>query len=76
MWQEPVTASTCSKFAEGMARVAGGLLQLKQPPGIIHQVFLVLGVHGVHLAVLAALIKQRTQEKLGEPTYCTKTSEL
>lgn len=49
--------STCSKFTEGVVRVASRLLQLKQPPGIIHQVLLVLRIYSIHLPVLTALIK-------------------
>lgn len=59
--------STCSKFTEGVARVACGLLQLKKSPSIIHQVLLVLRVHGIHLPVFAALVKQWTQKKLSKP---------
>lgn len=59
--------STCSKFTEGVARVPSGLLQLKESPGIIHQVLLVLRVHGIHLPVFAALVKQRAQKELGKP---------
>lgn len=59
--------STSSEFAEGVTGVASGLLQLKEPPGIVHQVLLVLGVHSVHLPVLAALVKQRAQEELSKP---------
>lgn len=55
-----------------MVRVASGLLQLKQPPGIIHQVLLVLRVHSVHLSVLTALIEQWAQEELGKPTEIAK----
>lgn len=50
-----------------MIGVARGLLQLKEPPGIIHQVLFVLRVHGVHLPVLTALIKQWAQEELSKP---------
>lgn len=66
--RKPERCSTCSKFTEGVVLVAGGLLQLEQPPGVIHQVLLVLRVHSVHLPVLTALIKQRAQEELGKPT--------
>lgn len=59
-----------------MVRVAGGLLQLEQPPGVIHQVLLVLRVHGVHLPVLAALVEQRAEEELGEPTWVNGTGSL
>lgn len=55
-----------------MIRVASGLLQLKQPPGIIHQVLLVLRVNSIHLPVLTALIKQWAQEELGKPTEIVK----
>lgn len=58
---------TRSEFTEGVVGVAGGLLQLKEPPGVVHQVLLVLRVHGVHLPVLTALVKQRAQEELREP---------
>lgn len=51
-----------------MVWVARGLLQLKKPPGVIHQVLLMLGVHRVHLPILTALVKQRAQEELGKPT--------
>ena len=51
-----------------MVRVPRGLFQLEQPPGIVHQVLLMLRVHGVHLPVLAALVKQRAEEELGKPT--------
>lgn len=60
--------STCSEFTEGMIGVASRLLQLKEPPGIVHQVLFVLRVHSVHLPVLAALIKQWAQEELCKPT--------
>lgn len=60
--------STCSKFTEGVVWVARGLLELKKPPGVVHQVLLVLRVHGVDLSVLAALVEQRAQEELGKPT--------
>lgn len=60
--------STRSKFTEGVIGVASGLLQLKEPPRIVHQVFFVLRVHSVHLPVLAALIKQWAQEELSKPT--------
>lgn len=58
---------TGSEFTEGVVGVARGLLQLEEPPGVVHQVLLVLRVHGVHLPVLAALVKQRAQEELGKP---------
>lgn len=64
--------STCSKFTEGMIWVASGLLQLKQPPGIIHQVLLMLRVHSIHLTILTALIKEWAQEELGKPTESTR----
>lgn len=60
-------APTRSKFAEGVVGVARGLLQLEEPPGVVHQVLVVLRVHGVHLPVFAALVKQRAQEELSEP---------
>lgn len=60
--------STSSEFTEGMVGVASCLLQLKEPPGIIHQVLFMLRVHSVHLPVLTALIKQRAQEELSKPT--------
>ena len=50
-----------------MIGVTRGLLQLEQPPGVIHQVLLVLRVHGIDLPVLAALVKKRAQEELCEP---------
>lgn len=58
---------TRSKFTEGVIGVASRLLQLKEPPGIVHQVFFMLRVHSVHLPVLTALIKQWAQEKLSKP---------
>lgn len=51
-----------------MIGVAGRLFQLKEPPGVIHQVLFMLRVHGVHLPVLTALIKQWAQEELSKPT--------
>ena len=57
---------TCSKFTEGMIGVSSSLLQLKQPPGIIHQILLMLRINSIHFPVFAAFIKQRTQEKLGK----------
>lgn len=59
--------STCSKFTEWVVRVACGLLQLKKSPSIIHQVLLVLRVHGVHLPVFAALVKQWAEKELSKP---------
>lgn len=58
---------TSSKFTEGVFRVASCLLQLKEPPGIVHQVLFMLGVHSVHLPVFTALVKQRAQEELSKP---------
>lgn len=52
-------------------RVSSGLLQLEEPPGVVHQVLLVLRVHSVHLPVFAALIKQRAQEELSKPAEAT-----
>lgn len=58
---------TGSKFTEGVFRVASCLLQLKEPPGVVHQVLFMLRVHSVHLPVLAALVKQWAQEELSKP---------
>lgn len=58
---------TSPKFTEGVFRVASGLLQLKEPPGIVHQVLFMLRVHSVHLPVFTALVEQWAQEELSEP---------
>lgn len=58
---------TGSKFTEGVFRVASCLLQLKEPPGVVHQVLLMLRVHSVHLPVFTALVKQWAQEELSKP---------
>lgn len=50
-----------------MARVACGLLQLKKPPSIIHQVLLVLRIDSIHLPIFAAFVKQGAQKELGKP---------
>lgn len=55
-----------------MARIASSLLQLKESPGIIHQVLLMLRVHSIHLPVFTALIKQRAQKKLCKPAEICK----
>lgn len=49
-----------------MIGVSSSFLQLKQPPGIIHQILLVLRINSIHFPVFAAFIKQRAQEKLGK----------
>lgn len=73
MW---TTNFTCAELAEGVVGITGGLLQLEEPPGVVHQVLLVLGVHRVHFTVLAALIKQRAQEELGKPAQTERQTEL
>jgi len=49
-----------------MTGISSSLLQLKQPPSIIHQILLMLRINSIHFPVFAAFIKQRAQEKLGK----------
>ena len=50
-----------------MVRVRGGALQLRNPPVVAGDVFLVLRVHGLHFPLYAVLREERLQEKLGKP---------
>lgn len=58
---------TSAKFTKGVFGVPSSFLQLKQAPSVIHDVLLVFRVHRVHLSVLTALIKERTEEELSKP---------
>lgn len=67
---------TSAKFTKGVFGVPCSFLQLKQAPGVVHDVLLVFRVHRVHLSVLTALIKERTEEELSKPGNKPKISLL
>lgn len=68
--QQRLEAST-PEASNGMILLGAGTMNLMQPPAIVLQIFVVLGVNGLHFAGGGAFGEERGDEKLGETVQGT-----